>query len=84
MLENNFAHNSQEPSPLSVDRGLAPISTKDELLNNGSFKIFREINNGKDSWIILSIYAIVFGVFLGQVFQVMYPIVNNICVYRNI
>lgn len=56
--------------------------SKDELTQKGAFKIFREINNGKDSFFILLIFAIVFGTFLGQLFQVIYPIVNNICIYK--
>lgn len=55
---------------------------KDELTQKGAFKIFREINNGKDSFLILLIFAIVFGTFLGQLFQVVYPIINNICIYK--
>ncbi len=57
-------------------------NSKDELIQKGTFKIFREINDGRDSWIVLIIFAIVFGTFLGQLFQVLYPIVNNICIYK--
>jgi hypothetical protein len=56
--------------------------SKNELTHKGAFKIFREINDGKDSWIILIIFSIVFGTFLSQLFQVLYPIINNICVYK--
>ncbi len=57
-------------------------NSENDLNKKGTFKIFREINNGKDHWLVLLIYAIVFGVFLGQIFQVLYPIVNNICIYK--
>lgn len=57
-------------------------NSEDELTKKGAFKIFREVNNGKDSFFILLIFAIVFGTFLGQLFQVIYPIVNNICIYN--
>ena len=56
--------------------------SKDELVKKGTFKIFREINDGKDSFLILLIFSIVFGTFLGQLFQVFYPIINNICIYK--
>lgn len=56
--------------------------SKDELVKKGTFKIFREINDGKDSFLVLLIFSIVFGTFLGQLFQVFYPIINNICIYK--
>ena len=52
------------------------------LDQKGALQIFKEINHGKHSWLLLSLYAVSLGVIIGQLFQVLYPIFNNLCVYQ--
>lgn len=47
----------------------------------GALKVFRDANKGKDSILFLVLYASFMGLILGQLFQVLYPIFNNLCVY---
>lgn len=53
-----------------------------ELKKKGSLEIFREANNGKNPWIILIPYGVFIGIFLLQLFQVISPIVHNLCIYK--
>lgn len=55
--------------------------TKREFDRIGALQSFRDANDGKDSIIILVLYASFMGLILGQLFQVLYPIFNNLCVY---
>jgi hypothetical protein len=52
------------------------------LDQKGALQIFKEINQGRHSWLLLSLYAISLGIILGQLFQVLYPIFNNLCIYQ--
>lgn len=54
---------------------------KNEFHQKGALKVFRESNQGKDPWFILLLYALFIGLILSQVFQVLYPIFSNLCVY---
>lgn len=55
---------------------------KNEFHQKGALKVFRESNQGKDPWFVLLLYALFIGLILSQVFQVLYPIFSNLCVYR--
>lgn len=55
---------------------------KNEFHQKGALKVFRESNQGKDPWFILLLYALFIGLILSQVFQVLYPIFSNLCIYR--
>src|SRR5690606_15868005 len=54
---------------------------KNEFNKKGALKVFRESNQGKDPVLILLLYATFIGLILSQLFQVLYPIFNNLCVY---
>lgn len=54
---------------------------KREFDKIGVLKSLRDANDGKDSILILVLYASFMGLILGQLFQVLYPIFNNLCVY---
>lgn len=54
---------------------------KREFDKLGALKVLRDINKGKDSVIILILYASFMGLILGQLFEVLYPIFNNLCIY---
>lgn len=56
-------------------------NAKREFDKLGALKVFRDANNGKDSILFLILYASFMGLILGQLFQVLYPIFNNLCVY---
>jgi len=54
---------------------------KREFDKIGALQTFRDINKGKHSYLLLFLYASFMGLILGQLFQVLYPIFNNLCVY---
>lgn len=56
-------------------------NAKREFDKLGALKVFRDANNGKDSILFLILYASFMGLILGQLFQVLFPIFNNLCVY---
>jgi len=45
-------------------------------------KRFEDIYAGKKPWIMVTLFAIFIGLFLWQLYQVMFPIVSNLCVYK--
>ena len=57
-------------------------NAKREFDKVGVLQSFRNANEGKDSYIILVLYASFMGLILGQLFEVLYPIFNNLCVYQ--
>jgi hypothetical protein len=56
-------------------------NAKREFDKLGALKVFRDANKGKDSMLFLVLYASFMGLILGQLFQVLFPIFNNLCVY---
>lgn len=54
---------------------------KREFDKMGALKVFRDANKGKDSIFVLIFYAVFMGLILGQLFEVLYPIFSNLCVY---
>lgn len=56
-------------------------TAKREFDKLGALKVFRDANKGKDSLLFLVLYASFMGLILGQLFEVLYPIFNNLCVY---
>lgn len=56
-------------------------NAKREFDKLGAIRVFRDANKGKDSILLLMLYASFMGLILGQLFQVLYPIFNNLCVY---
>lgn len=57
-------------------------NAKREFDKVGALQSFRDANKGKDSYLILVLYASFMGLILGQLFEVLYPIFNNLCVYQ--
>lgn len=61
-------------------------SLKKELLGDkekkGSLKYLEETYGGKKPWVILALYAIFIGLFLWQLYQVVIPIIYNLCIYQ--
>lgn len=57
-------------------------NAKREFDKLGALKVFRDANKGKDSLLFLVLYASFMGLILGQLFEVLYPIFNNLCVYQ--
>lgn len=49
----------------------------------GHTKRMKEINKGKNPWIFLIPFALFVGIFLWQLYQVMFPILNSLCIYNN-
>lgn len=44
-------------------------------------KRMKEINSGKNPWIFLVPFALFVGIFVWQLYQVMFPIISNLCIY---
>lgn len=42
----------------------------------------KEVNNRKNSWIIIILFGFFVGLFVWQLYQVMNPIVLNLCIYK--
>lgn len=57
-------------------------NAKREFDKIGALKVFRAANKGKDSILLLVLYASFMGLILGQLFHVLYPIFNNLCIYH--
>lgn len=55
---------------------------KREFDKIGVFKFFRAMNEGKDPILLLVLYAAFMGLILGRMFQVLYPIFSNLCIYQ--
>ncbi|MBI5400648.1 MAG: hypothetical protein HZB12_00825 [Candidatus Yonathbacteria bacterium] len=45
-------------------------------------KTLKEINDGKNPWIFLFPFALFLGIFLWQLYQVINPIMVNLCIYH--
>lgn len=55
---------------------------KREFDKVGVLKSLRDANDGKNSILILVLYASFMGLILGQLFEVLSPIFNNLCIYK--
>ena len=54
---------------------------KSDSRQKGMIKLFKDMNGGKNPWLILVLYALFLGLFLWQLYQVINPIIDNLCVY---
>ncbi|HWO07352.1 MAG TPA: hypothetical protein VNM40_02100 [Candidatus Paceibacterota bacterium] len=45
-------------------------------------KTLKEISKGESPWVFLIPFALFVGIFLWQVSQVVYPIIQNLCIYQ--
>ena len=55
---------------------------EDGWKRKGMIGIFKEINHGKHSWMVLVIYGLLVSLFVWQIYNVINPIIHNLCVYR--
>ena len=55
--------------------------SKEEWKQKGIIEIFKEANQGKHSWLILVIYIPLVSLFIWQIYRVIVPIINSLCVY---
>jgi len=44
-------------------------------------KTLKQANDGKNPWIFLVPFALFVGIFVWQLYQVMFPIISNLCIY---
>jgi hypothetical protein len=51
----------------------------DDLKRKGTIAVFKEINNGKHSWLVLVIYIPLISIFVWQVYLVINPIMLSFC-----
>lgn len=45
-------------------------------------KRMKEVNKGKNPWFFLVPFALFVGIFLWQLYQVMFPILSSLCIYN--
>lgn len=45
-------------------------------------KKMKEANNGKSPWILLIPFAFFVGIFLWQLYQIIFPILSSLCIYN--
>lgn len=55
---------------------------KEEWRQKGMIPLFKEINGGKHSWLVLVTYGALVSLFVWQVYSVIKPIIDGLCVYR--
>ena len=48
----------------------------------GTIAVFKEMNEGKHSWLILVTYGLLVSMFVWQIYRVIVPIVDSLCVYK--
>jgi len=54
---------------------------KEELKNMGIIAILKKANKNKHSWSTLIIYALFISLFIWQIYRVINPIFNSLCIY---
>lgn len=54
---------------------------KEEWRQKGMVGVFKEINQNKHSWLVLVTYAPLVSLFIWQIFSVVKPIIDGLCVY---
>ena len=45
-------------------------------------KFLKERNEGKKPWMLLVPFALFIGIFVWQIYQVVFPIIHNLCIYN--
>jgi len=55
---------------------------KEDKKFKGHVVILREANNNKKSWFLLFLYALFVSLFLIELYQIISPIISNLCVYQ--
>jgi len=54
---------------------------KEEWRQKGIVGVFKEINQNKHSWLVLVTYAPLVSLFIWQIFSVIKPIIDGLCIY---
>jgi 4-hydroxybenzoate polyprenyltransferase len=55
---------------------------KEKWRQKGIISIMKEINEGKHSWLVLTVYILLIALFMSQIYQVVNPIIKGLCVYK--
>jgi hypothetical protein len=55
---------------------------KSEMRQKGAIKVIKEVGRGIYYWVFLVLYAMFIGVFLDQFYNVVKPIILNLCIYK--
>jgi len=53
-----------------------------ESKRKGTIIILKEINQGKHSWFILIIFILLISLFVWQIYRVITPIIQGLCIYK--
>lgn len=56
--------------------------SKEEWRQKGMIPLFKEINNNKHSWVVLLTYGALVSLFIWQIYSVIKPIIDGLCVYK--
>jgi hypothetical protein len=54
---------------------------KEEWRQKGIIGVFKEINHNKHSWMVLVTYGLLVSLFVWQIYSVIKPIIDGLCVY---
>ena len=55
---------------------------KEEWRQKGIINLFKEANRNKHSWTILVIYGLLISLFVWQIYTVIKPIIDGLCIYQ--
>ncbi len=55
---------------------------KEEWRQKGMIPLFKEMNGNKHSWLVLLTYGALISLFIWQIYSVINPIINGLCVYQ--
>lgn len=55
---------------------------KEEWRRKGTIAVFKEANGNKHSWLVLVVYGLFVALFVSQIYNVIYPIIHGLCVYK--
>lgn len=55
---------------------------KEKWRQKGIIPTMKDINNGKHSKLALSLYVLLVGLFISQIYQAVNPIIKGLCIYR--
>jgi len=55
---------------------------KEEWRKKGMTGLFKDANRNEHSWLILVIYGLLISLFVWQIYSVIKPIIDNLCIYQ--
>lgn len=56
--------------------------SKEEWRQKGMISLFKEINGNRHSWLVLVTYGLLLSLFVWQIYSVIKPIIDGLCVYK--